>query len=418
VIHRTWRDLNYIRERVERREWAPVDLEAVKRMAPETTRESVFRNREIASGLNDIQGTDSGRGQMHEVWEWHDGQRMATVLDGQLLVQYGENPFSHGQLPFSIWRPTPQQSEFVGIGEVEPIVSLQYELNALRSMRLDNAMLVMQKAFIYAEGLVDPADLIIGPGRGIPVEGGSIGDAIQPISFGELPAASYRETEEIKSDIELASAVSETVAGGSGQNNASAETATGIQLVQAAANTRVEMKTKMLSHELDTRDTDQWLEMYRQHPLMRPREIAIDTPGGYEWITVTGKDLDLVEAVLPVEDSMSPENTPQKRNDALALNNQLSGSQVVDERKRVRYLLDAFDVPDAEEWIVPETVQMNPQVAQAVGESLRGTLVGAGLDEHKAEQIALVAVESAMQTTGVSEPPGAENGSVPQEAPA
>lgn len=418
VIHRTWRSLDYIAERVKRREWAPVSIEDVKQMSPENPRDSVFKDRQEAAGLTTEQ--DSSHDRLHEIWEWHhEGRKLGTVLDGQIPVQMGEG---FEEYPFSIWRPTLQQTEFVGIGEIEPIVSLQHELNTLRSMRLDNAMLTMQKAFIYAEGLVDPADFIIGPGKGIPVEGGAIADAIQPINFGELPGSAYQETQEIKSDIELATAVSEAVAGGGGSSGGANETATGAQIVQAAANTRVELKTKMLSHEAVASDTRQWLEMFRQHTLLTPREIAVEGPQGYEWVEITGEDLDLVEAVLPEDDSLAPENGPQKRNDALALNNQLAGEQVIDPRKRVRYLLDAHDIPDADAWILPEQMEMNPQVAQQVGQTLHATLLEAGMDEEKAQAVTLAVMQRSMEQAGVSEPPGADqeqsNGTVPQEAPA
>jgi hypothetical protein len=410
VIHRTWRDTAYVRERIEMQQWLPVDMEKVGSMGPPNDRSSVFSDRSDA-GASDY---SEKLPDMHEVWEWHDGNNVVTVLDGSLVVQHGESPIS-GDLPFSIFRPTLQENEFVGIGEIEPIVDLQRELNTMRSARLDNTMLLIQKAFIYAEGLVDPADLVIGPGRGIPVEGGAIDDVIKPIAFGEMPTAGYQEEAGLKADFEMATGLSETVAGSQGSGNAS-ETATGIQYVQAAANVRLELKTKLLAHECVKRDTRQWLALYREKTLLEPQQVIIEDPKGetgFKAIEITGEDLDLVRAVDPEEDSLAPENAPEKKNNALALYNQVRGNPVVEQRPAARFLLDAFDVPNAEEWIIPEQEQMSPQVAQVVGEAFKATLMSAGMEEEQAEQVTLQAMQAAMQTTGVSG--GAEDQGAPSQ---
>jgi hypothetical protein len=417
TIHRTWRDYGYIADRVESGQWLPIDLEAVKGMGSDTDRGAFLAERATLSGLK---GMEQELGTFHEVLEWNDGSTVITMIDGQLPVQYAENALS-GEQPYSIFRPTLQENEFVGIGEIEPIVDLQRELNAMRSARLDNTMLLIQKAFIYAEGLVDPADLIVGPGKGIPVEGGAIDDVIRPINFGELPTAGYQEESALKSDFEMATGLSETVAGAEGTGNAS-QTATGIQYVQAAANVRVELKTKLLAHEMVKRDTRQWLELWRERTMLTPQTVIVEENGQFKEIQVTGEDLDLVRAVDPEEDSLAPENKPEKVNNALALYNQVKGNPVVDQRAAGRWLLNAFDIPDAESWIIPEQEQMSPQIAQVVGQALQGALVGDGMDEKKASEITLTALQAAMQQTGVSggdqsgEP--SQNGSAPpQEAP-
>ena len=403
VIHRTWRDFDYVRQMVESGRWFPLDLEAIQRMGPQTDRNTIYRDRLAQAGLDDA---SVDLGPIHEVWEWHDGQQVVTVLDGSLVVQAAPSPFEHGKLPFSIFRPIVQEGEFVGMGELEPIIDLQLELNALRSMRLENAALVMQKAFIYAEGYVDPSDLVIGPGAGIPVQAGDIDSVIRPLNFGDLPAASYQETNEIKADIELASAISETVAGAQGTGNAS-ETATGIQLVQAAADVRIELATKMLSHETVSRDTRQWLALYRQHTLKEPIRIPVRKGEWYEEIEITAQDLDLVKAVDPDKESLAPVNRAQERNDALALFNQLRGNELVDQRRPVRHLLDKFDVPDAESWLVPEQVQINPQVAQVVGEAAADVLERMGIDREEAEKAAELTVAETMARVGVAQPSNA-----------
>ena len=301
-----------------------------------------------------------------------------------------------------------QEGEFVGIGEIEPIVHLQLELNTMRSQRRDNATLVLQKAFMYAEGLVDPADLTVGPGRGIPVYGNP-NEVIVPLNFGDIPASSVSEEQALKADIELATGMSDTVAGGCGQNNASANTATGIQLVQAASNVRVGMKTKLLSAEYIKQQASQWLDLWKQKAQEKPLEVAVEGPSGYDFVSITAKDLDLVQAILPEDDSTQPENSPQKKNDALALYNQTRGNDVIDSRKSSLHLLREYEVPDPESWIVPEQTQMNPQIAQVVGQSIRDTLIKANLPPDQAQTLALAVMQQVMSAAGVSHPPGGQD---------
>lgn len=411
AIHRTWRDFRYIRERVESGDWLPIDLERVKGMGSDTDRGTMLRERAVAAGLK---GFDTNLGRLHEVLEWHDGDQVVTVLDNQLVVQMAPSPFSHRQLPFQIYRPTMQEGEFVGMGEIEPIVDLQYELNTLRSQRRDNATMVLQKVVAYAEGLLDPDDLIWRPGQAIPVFG-SPDEVLKELGFSDIPHSGYQEELAIKADLEFASGIAETVAGAGG-NAKSAGTATGIQFVQAAADVRVRSKTKMLTRETGKHISAQWLELYRQHTLS-DREVIITAPSGPELIRVTPEDFDLVQAVVPEDGSMAAENLPQKRNDSLALFNLTRGNEVVDQRRAMRHLLEAFDVPDAEEWIVPEQEVANPAVMQVVGEALRDTLQRAGMEPEQAEQLALAAMEQAIGASGISSPPSQNGQPAPQEAP-
>jgi hypothetical protein len=86
-----------------------------------------WRSRRAAAG--------QARRRMHEVWEFHDGDRVITLLDGVMPVQIGENPYWHRRIPFLFWRPRRVPHEFVGIGVIEPIEMLHDELMEMRGSR-------------------------------------------------------------------------------------------------------------------------------------------------------------------------------------------------------------------------------------------------------------------------------------------
>lgn len=396
AIHRTWRPMSYVRRKVEAQEWNPIDLERVAGLGSESDRGDGWAERMAAAGLS---GFDTRQGRLHEVWEYHDGEQVITILDKQLVVQAKPNPYYHRELPFQIFRPTIQEGEFVGIGEIQPIAHLQYELNTMRSQRRDNATLVLQKAFIYAEGMVDPADLIIGPGKGIPVYGNP-GEVIQPLNFGEIPASGYEEEDRLKSDIERASGLSDAATGAA----ATSDTATGEQIVMAAANVRVAMKSKMLSLETVKQNAAQWLDLYSQNVPQAGYQVPVDQGDGYDFATVTAEDLAGIREVLPDVGSMEPENTPQKRNDAMAFFNQLNGNTNIDQRWLCEYILKAFDIADVQAALAKQQEVMNPQVAQVVGEAIKNALQEHGLDNEQAGEIALEVMQEAIQTAGVSSP--------------
>lgn len=350
VIHRTWRSMKYVKKMVESGVWYPLDLEKVQAWGSDTERGDMWKDKWQAAGLSDLE-TNTGR--MHEVLEYHDGEYVYTVLDKTVLVQANIAPASHGEIPFQIFRPTMVPGEFVGIGEVEPIAHLQYELNTLRSQRRDNATMVLQQAIAYAEGMVDPDDLVIGPGAAIPTLGDP-SQAIMPIRVGEIPASGYREEEALKSDIERTTGVSDPITGAEASTSSS-NTATGIQLIQAAANFRIRQKSKNLERETIKPACQQWLWLNRQH-VLEEKTVRIEDPNapeGYAFAKVTPDDLHANLDVLPAGGSTEPENLPQKRNDAMTLFNQLGQNPGVNQQKLMEHLLKQFDVRDAEAWILP-----------------------------------------------------------------
>jgi hypothetical protein len=146
VIHRTWRSMEYCLAKMRRpvehrqREGPPEGRARRGRTAQRwaaghgTTRcgRPAWRPR----GFTQTNFNDRGE-HVHEVWEWHDGERVWTVLDRELLVVDGENPVV-GMKPFMAYRPTPLQKQMVGIGDLEPLEHLQRELDTARSQAADS----------------------------------------------------------------------------------------------------------------------------------------------------------------------------------------------------------------------------------------------------------------------------------------
>jgi hypothetical protein len=149
--------------------------------------------------------------------------------------------------------PSPASTRWHGIGRHRADrTQLLRELSTLRSQRRDNAALALAKVFAVSDGAVDLNDLQFFPGAVIPVHG-EPRDFLYPIPTGDIPNSSYNEEDRINQDIDRGTGISDTVTGADASQGAAA-TATGVQLVQAAANVRIQRQTRRLEVELVTRE--------------------------------------------------------------------------------------------------------------------------------------------------------------------
>jgi hypothetical protein len=188
VIHRTWRSMEYCLAKMRSGQWSP---RASRLSWPTGARRSTCgpwaaghatttsgRPAWKPAGSRRANFTDRGE-HVHELWEWHDGTRVWTVLDRELLVVDGENPVV-GMKPFMAYRPTPLQKQMVGIGDLEPLEHLQRETDTTRSQARiadDDAGARLGLRL----GAVDEEDLIFAPNAAIEVRNARPSDAILPL---------------------------------------------------------------------------------------------------------------------------------------------------------------------------------------------------------------------------------------------
>lgn len=420
VIHRTWRSMEYIEQKVaegkERRAngenggWAELDLEAVKGMGSKSGRGDVWADRMLASGMSDYQTEGN---ELHEVWEYHDRQKVYTVLDRALLVQDSLNPFLHGDFPFQIFRPTIVEHEFCGVGEAEPIAHLQYELNTMRGQRRDAATLAMNRGYFYSQGMLNPAKVLAGAGVFVPVQGDPK-DVIYPMPFTDLPASGVSEEEALKRDIEMTTGISESTIGSSGE-----ETATGTQLVQAAANQRIRQKAKNLFHDLLRPEVEQRRELYRQNITTEDQGQVIRvedkrTPTGFVFVPCGPKEINANVDVEPMDGSTEPDNTAQKRSDAVQLVDAMTPFiDRIDTTKFVTYVLEAFGVDLPEELLKPPGPAPE-EIVHAIGSSLQE----AGIPQDFIEQVLQTALKRLQEGPQPGEEGASQNGAAQEPVPA
>lgn len=422
VIHRTWRDLAYVEKMVNlgkklRAEgldhgWLDLDLEAVRKLGSTTNRGEAWSGRYQASGLS---GYETASSELFEVWEYHDRDYVYTVLGGMsgILVQEDINPFLHGELPFDIYRPTIVEQEFCGIGEIEPIAHLLWELNTLRGQRRDAATLAINRPMFYQRGTVDPRDVVIGAGVWVPVNMNP-SEVLQPAPFVDPPNSGYQEEAAIKADIELASAISESVVGSGGE-----ETATGTQLVQQAANYRIKMKTKNLHVDLLVPGTAKRRALYEQFASeQKGRKVTVE-----DSTAETGfRHIDIPEGMwaqnfemVPVDGSTEPDDPIQKKHDATELMQSLIPLMAqINPEAAIKYTLGQHGILDTKAWI-----KQGPspgQQLEGVANSFMQAMQEAGFEPQQIEQI-VQAAHAHSEQNGPSQAPQDETEAQGPEAP-
>lgn len=408
AIHRAWRSTAYVQERILSGAWNYVDLlvSDVENEGSSQKFMEVWQSRRKAQG-DEMSKSDIQTNDVHEILEFHDDAgRVITVLDRKWPVQVVESEFTVADT-FQAFRPTEVLNRLHGKGEIEPIEDLIEEMDTLRSMRIDNSNLKLQQPFAYNDGIVDPADIKFGPGLLIGVNGDPRG-LLEPIQVGDIPYSSYREAESIQQDIERASGISDTVTGAEG--GGAAATATGVQLVQAAANVRIQNKTRRLELEVIGPGGAQFGAL-NQAKIVQERAIRIPAAPtaeqplrSFDWLVVSpesiGGEFDYEGGAI------APENVPQNRQDALQLLQSLGNRPDVNQREILKKFLELFGEKHAERYLAPDR-RVPPDTLPMVIDLLVNEK---GMPPEEADAVVRYAFETATQAEQ-------QGGSPPQQEP-
>ena len=381
VVHRVWMSLDRCLERIESGVWNTVtaqglDEDKLRSIGSGTKYDEVWQDRMEASGLPSFATTPRGE-QIHEVWEYHDGREVLTVLDRCALVQSAEST-TVGMLPFHVYRPTPLQKQMIGIGDLEPLEHLQRELDTLRSQRRDAATLALAAGYIYDDGAIAEDDLQFGPNAAIAVTNADVRSAIMPIQRQDVPGSAYQDEQVIRQDFDVVSGISDAM----DPNNSQASTATEAQLVQASLSARIALASRRFEIEV-VRGVAKCFLYLNQRMITQPREVR--TPdstmgmGGeqeeyadqrWKWFQLGPGELQGEYEIVPEGGSMAARNIPQDRQDAGIFINQLGQNPYIDPKKPLMKGLELLGIRDPESWLKqtdPPVPPMALEVLQKMG---------------------------------------------------
>lgn len=361
AICRTWRSTQYVLAKMSQGLWLQLDEKEVKGMnGKQKYAESLSSN---PNAQNDV----AAYGDVHEILEFWDGDRLVTVLDRDWLCVDMPNPYWHGELPFQLFRPTKVPGELYGLGEIEPLEDLFAEVNELRTNRRDNQRITNQQVFVYDEGIVDPADIKFGPGAKIPVNGDPR-DLLWPVPSRGLDNAGYQEEAALISNIDRVSGLSDMMSGGEGQVQ---QTATGAQLVNASASIRIQNKTRRLEVETIKPGARHFgllsQQMIRSTVDIRiPAPPTIDNPDArYQWLQIDPLGLQGEFEWEADGGATAPENVPQKRQDAQVKLGLVQNPSINSEAMLMSALED-LGLKQPQQYLAPPPETTDPRIVQAL----------------------------------------------------
>ncbi len=360
TYHRIWMSTEAVTKRLQEGVW---NTDSAKALTPEDVRglqgsgqryDEIWKDRMEVSGFRSWSLQERGE-QPHELIEFHDGERVHTILDRQVLVQEAENPCC-GMMPFQIYRPTPLSKQLVGIGDLEPLEHLQRELDTLRSQRRDAATIALCAGFAFDDGVVNEEDLVFGPGAAIRVNGNP-NEALMALQVRDVPGSGYQEEAAIRGDIEAVSGGSDTLEAG----GATTQTATEAQLVQASLSARIRLGSRRFEIEVVRTAgrgflyLDQRMITEDRPALMVPEEgqtpeEAYETGAWKEYPIGPGELLGEYEIMME-GGSMAERNIPQDRADAIQLMQTFGHSWYVNPTKPLERAMELFGVKHPKAWM-------------------------------------------------------------------
>ncbi len=393
TVHRVWMSTECVLKRLQEGTWnaegaRTLDEDKVRGLMGAGQRyDEIWKDRMEVSGFGSFGSMPRGE-QPHELTEYHDGERVLTVLDRQVLVQDAENPCC-GMKPFQIYRPTPLSKQLVGIGDLEPIEHLQRELDTLRSQRRDAATIALCAGFAFDEELVAEEDLVFGPNAAIRVNGNPA-EALLPLQIRDVPGAGFQEEAAIRADFEAVSGLQDALDPRTGGGS---QTATEAQLVQASLGQRITLSSRRFEIEVVKQVAQAFLYLDQRmisenRPALRmPEEGQGDfdesNVSTWKWYPVGPGELMGEYEINTEGGSMAAKNIPQDRADADQLMQMFGHSWYINPVKPLERALELMGVKHPKAWMkAPEP----PIPAMALS-----FLKLAGVDPNLIEQAVLKA---------------------------
>lgn len=182
----------------------------------------------------------------YEMFTMYEHDWWVSIIDTD-LVRNSENPFGDNKIPIVQAIDTPVPHEHFGIGQIEPIIKMQYYANDIENLRLDHLMKSINPgSLISNEAFLDPQKFMDDPDgthivRGNPANAHLLIQRPNANAFNSL-----NEQLNIERLIDKTLGQSDI---GRGQKQRGADTATENVALIEQMNIRFDLSTRLLKHE-------------------------------------------------------------------------------------------------------------------------------------------------------------------------
>ena len=302
-----------------------------------------------------------------EIWEMWDKDGLTVMAAGEVVIREQENPFWHGKKPFISLNDSIVPQEFYGKGEIEPVIKLQHALNTVQNQIIDNRTQVLMNMWKITGENVDESELIYRPNGVIHLSNEY--EKVEPIIPPDLTGNAQKDVSLIKSDIQQALGIYDYTKGAETGVN---KTATGIGLVQEAANARFKHKIQLLEEAIKEVG-EMVLALYQQF-ITDEKVIRVVGKKGEEFIRVLPKDIAGEYDCVPEAGSTLMVDKDKEREEIMNLyaifstqpfeNLKMEMMKKMFEKFGMENLKDSLD-KDIEEWTQTMIAQQEQEQAMA-----------------------------------------------------
>jgi len=335
VAHRVYRSYDYLMAKQKQGIYKNINL-----LKPVSDKMYMDENdkseRQGARNISDPKGYLAGGANEKniEVFEyWEDG-KVVTLANRKFVIrEEKKNPNAHGKKPFIRVVDQSVPKEFCGIGELEPIETLSYELNDMRNQRMDNVSLIMNKMWILDNAADVDEDELVSDVGGI-IHTNDV-NGVVPVQMQEVPHSSYKEETLIKGDIQQATGITDYTKGVASDALAN-ETATGISLMQEAGSSR--LRLKMMNVEEAVKQIGDFMISLNKQNITEDMVVRVTGDLGIDWIDIKPEEIRDNFDVRVQSGSTLEENDAIKRKQAMEMYQLFAGDPGVNQielKKRV-----------------------------------------------------------------------------------
>ena len=369
VIHRVYRTKEYLKKQAAAGLYT--NLEGIESTYTTSDSEISADERLGAVGLSRTKKQDD----RIELLEYWTDDRVIVVANRSQIIRNEENPYWHCKKPFIRIVDHLVPHELYGIGEIEPIEYLQYELNDTRNQRMDNVNLIINRMWkVLSNSEINPEQLVSRPGGVIVVDDMA---EIEPLPVEDVTASAYAEEVEIKRDIDRTMGVYNYARG---ETTDRRETATTASILSNAANERFEMKVRLME-DMGLRRLGLMLIQLNQQYIDRERVIRIVGEDGVYFQTVTPEDITGEFDVMPIGSTVEPiVNKDTRLAQLLNLYSNIKDSPYIDQAAFLKRVLEVADIKDTERLIVRQPQQTQAEFEQQPILPTDQQLMGGGVD--------------------------------------
>jgi len=296
-----------------------------------------------------------------------DKDGLTVMAAGEVVIREQKNPFWHGKKPFISLNDSIVPQEFYGKGEIEPVIKLQHALNTVQNQIIDNRTQVLMNMWKITGENVDESELIYRPNGVIHLSNEY--EKVEPIIPPDLTGNAQKDVSLIKSDIQQALGIYDYTKGAESGAN---KTATGIGLVQEAANARFKHKIQLLEEAIKEVG-EMVLALYQQF-ITDEKVIRVVGEKGEEFIRVLPKDIAGEYDCVPEAGSTLMVDKDKEREEIMNLyaifstqpfeNLKMEMMKKILEKFGMENLKDSLD-KDIEEWTQTMIAQQEQEQAMA-----------------------------------------------------